>query len=68
MEQEKPYEFLTPRELSEYMKISMTSVYRLVDGRHINVYRIGKRLRFKKSDVDKYIEGQLYPAMDRKRL
>jgi excisionase family DNA binding protein len=60
MARENPYEFLTPRELSEYMKVSMTTVYRLVDGRHIAVYRIGKRLRFKKSDVDKYVESQLY--------
>jgi excisionase family DNA binding protein len=69
MEQEKPFEFLSPREVSEYMHISMTSVYRLVEGRHIDVYRFGKRLRFRKSDVDKYIESQRYPALEqRKRI
>ena len=69
MEQEKPFEFLSPREVAEYMHISMTSVYRLVEGRHIDVYRFGKRLRFRKSDVDKYIESQRYPAFEqRKRI
>jgi excisionase family DNA binding protein len=64
MEQEKPFEFLSPRELAEYMNISMTGVYRLVEGRHIDVYRFGKRLRFRKADVDKYVESQRYPALD----
>jgi excisionase family DNA binding protein len=67
MEQEKPFEFLTPRELAQYMNVSMTGVYRLVEGRHIDVYRFGKRLRFRKADVDKYIESQRYPAIDQRR-
>ena len=49
-------ELLTVRELGVMFKISPASVYRLVEKRGIPFYRLPNKLRFKKSEVERYLE------------
>lgn len=48
---------ISPDELSELFKISKSSVYRLIDKREITFYKIGGKLRFSKTDVEKYLKS-----------
>jgi len=47
---------ITPDELAEFLKISKSSVYRLVDERKLPFCKVGGSLRFRKSDIDKYLD------------
>ena len=48
---------LTPDDLAGILRISKTSVYRLVERRRIPFFRVGGSLRFAKSDVLAYLNG-----------
>ncbi len=48
-------DLLTPGELAEILKISKTSVYRLVEKRAIPFCKIGGLLRFSFPDVSEYV-------------
>ena len=43
---------LKPEEVAERLKVSRTTVYRMVDRRQIAVYRIGGVLRFSPRDIE----------------
>jgi len=47
---------LTVNELAAYLKISKTSVYRLIEKRQIPFYKVKGGLRFTEQDVLKYLE------------
>jgi len=49
---------LTLNDLSEYLNISRRTVYRLLEGTQLPAYRIGGHLRFKRNDVDEWLEHQ----------
>lgn len=58
-------ELLTPQETSEVLKVSITTVYRLVERRELPVYRVGRALRFSKQDVADYLaSGRVAPASE----
>lgn len=46
---------LTPKEVADLLRISMTGVYRLVEGRKIRFYRVHGVLRFDLRDVEEYL-------------
>lgn len=46
--------FLNPTELAEYFGVSLKTVYRLMENRKISFYKIGRCVRFRKEDVEKY--------------
>jgi excisionase family DNA binding protein len=48
--------FLSPKELAVYLSISIPTIYRLIEKRQLPFNKIGGSLRFKKEDVDKYLE------------
>lgn len=50
--------FLTPDDLADLLAMSKTSIYRLVNKRQIPFNKIGGSLRFRKTDVDKYLDSQ----------
>ena len=43
------------REVSEYLKISVSSIYKLTSSSGIPHYKSGKKLYFKKEDIDEWI-------------
>jgi excisionase family DNA binding protein len=48
---------LTPDDLAQFLSISKTGVYRLVEKRQIPFFRIGGSLRFEKKDLLSYLQG-----------
>ncbi len=56
--------FFTPEELAEFLAISKPTVYRLVEKRQLPFHKIGGVLRFKKADIEKYLEsGRVEPIV-----
>lgn len=54
--------FFTPDELAEFLAISKATVYRLVGKRQLPFHKIGGVLRFKKQDIEEYLEnGRIEP-------
>ena len=48
---------LTPKEVAEALRISITGVYRLVEGRKLRFYRVRGVLRFNEQDVLAYLQA-----------
>ena len=56
--------FFTPEELAEFLAISKATVYRLVGKRQLPFHKIGGVLRFKKADIEEYLEtGRVEPIV-----
>jgi excisionase family DNA binding protein len=55
---------LTVSTLAEYLDVSDQWVYQRIQFGEIPVIRIGKFPRFKKSDIDKWLESLKVPAMN----
>ena len=55
---EKIKAFLTPEELADMLEISKATVYRLVNKRQIPFNKIGGSLRFRKTDIDKFLDAE----------
>ena len=54
--------FFTPDELADFLAISKATVYRLVNKRQLPFHKIGGVLRFRKDDIEKYLEtGRIEP-------
>ena len=49
------HEFMTVKEVSEYLRVSRASIYRLVKERKIPVSRIGKHFRFRKRTIEEWL-------------
>ncbi len=49
-------EFLTIDEVSEYLGIKKSSLYAKVERKEIPYYKVGRLVRFKKSDIDPWME------------
>ena len=50
-------EFLVIDELSQYLGIKKSSLYSMVERREIPFYKIGRLVRFKKEDIDAWVES-----------
>lgn len=48
--------FFTVEELAKFLSISRASLYRLINKRQFSFYKIGGNIRFRKKDVDEYLE------------
>ena len=51
-------EFYTSTDLAKYLKITQRTVYRLMERGDLPYYEIGRAKRFRKSDVEAYLERQ----------
>ena len=51
-------EVLNLEEVSKYLKTSKRTVQREVESGKLKAFRVGKSLRFKKDEVEEYIERQ----------
>lgn len=54
---------ITPEELASILRMSKPSVYRLIEQRKIPFYKISGSLRFKLSDIEKYINSSRIDAV-----
>lgn len=50
-------EFLNPEELAAILAISRATVYRLIARRQIAFIKVGGGLRFRRSDIEKFLES-----------
>jgi excisionase family DNA binding protein len=50
-------EFLTINELSEYLNLKRSTLYSLVENGELLHYRIGRLIRFRKQDIDAWMEN-----------
>ena len=50
--------FLTTEEVLAYLQVNLRTVYRLIKTRSIPAVRVGRQWRFKKQDIDAWLEGR----------
>ena len=50
--------FLTTEEVLEYLQVNLRTVYRLIKAGKIPAVRVGRQWRFRKSDIDAWLETQ----------
>ena len=46
--------FLSPQELADYFGVSLKTIYRRIESREIPFYKIGRSIRLKKEDIERY--------------
>ena len=54
--------FLDIKQLSSYLSIKPSLIYSLVESKEIPHYRVGRLIRFKKEEVDQWIDGHRVPS------
>ena len=59
--------FLTTEEVLEYLQVNLRTVYRLIKAGKIPAVRVGRQWRFRRSDVDAWLESQRANASEVKR-
>ncbi len=57
-------EFLTIDELSEYLNLKRSNLYSMVESGVLPHYRIGRLIRFKKDDVNQWMEAHRREGMN----
>src|SRR5512145_1223789 len=50
--------FLTTEEVLEYLQVNLRTVYRLIKAGRIPAVRVGRQWRFRKTDIDAWLESQ----------
>ena len=50
--------FLTTEEVLEYLQVNLRTVYRLIRAGKIPAVRVGRQWRFRKADIDLWLQGQ----------
>ena len=50
--------FLTTEEVLEYLQVNLRTVYRLIKAGRIPAVRVGRQWRFRKSDIDVWLDTQ----------
>jgi excisionase family DNA binding protein len=51
-------EIMTIREVADYLKIHLGTVYRFIKTRGLPAFRVGSDFRFRRADVKEWIEQQ----------
>jgi excisionase family DNA binding protein len=61
--------FLTTEEVLEYLHVNLRTVYRLIKAGKIPAVRVGRQWRFRKADIERWLEGQqtMTPEADHRR-
>ncbi|MFN7917245.1 MAG: response regulator [Vicinamibacterales bacterium] len=57
--------FLTTEEVLEYLQVNLRTVYRLIKAGKIPAVRVGRQWRFRKSDIDAWLDSQHTRPMSR---
>jgi len=55
---------LTPKEAAEYLRVPIKSLYNRVQRREISHIKLGRLLRFKKSELDRVLKVMAVMALD----
>ena len=57
-------ELLTPQEAAQYLRWTLPTIYTKSSRRQLPSVRLGRSLRFRKSDLDRTIRAGLCPALN----
>jgi excisionase family DNA binding protein len=52
-------DFLTTKEVAEYLRVNPYTVYRLVAQRKLPAYKVGSQWRFKRTVLDLWLKKQM---------
>ncbi len=58
MEKTEERILMTVNEVAQFLHVSRSTVYRLIDLGMFPTYKVGERIRIKREDVEKYLEEQ----------
>ena len=61
-------EFLNIKEVGKYLGIKISTLYFYVENGDIPHYRIGRLIRFKKQEVDQWMEGNKKERIDLSKM
>src|SRR2546428_6690744 len=50
--------FLTTEEVLEYLQVNLRTIYRLINAGKIPAVRVGRQWRFRKRDIDAWLDSQ----------
>ena len=53
---ELPQEFYTVKELAELLRVTEMTIYRLVKRGELTAYHIGRAMRFRRDDIEVFLE------------
>src|SRR6187399_2393618 len=53
--------FLTTEEVLDYLQVNLRTIYRLIKAGKIPAVRVGRQWRFRKRDIDAWLDGQQTP-------
>ena len=56
----KPPEFMTIEEVSEYLRVPVSSLYKLAQPGKIPASKVGRHWRFRREFIDRYINDQVH--------
>jgi excisionase family DNA binding protein len=59
-------EIMTVREVSKYLRVSISTVYRLAVQRELPAFKIAKDWRFSRGSIDRYMREQAAITQQRK--
>lgn len=54
-ENNKIQSLITPKDLALLLKVSNTTIYRIIESRKISFYKINGGIRFKQADIEAYM-------------
>src|SRR5712692_2163443 len=60
--------FLTTEEVLEYLQVNLRTIYRLIKAGKIPAVRVGRQWRFRKADIDLWLESQRPSSPDLSEL
>lgn len=52
------HELLTAEEVARYLRLPLSTVYKLVQEKHLPGFKVGKHWRFRADTIHKWIEDQ----------
>jgi excisionase family DNA binding protein len=55
---------MTIKEVSDYLKVTERTIYRLAAGKQIPAFKVGGSWRFSRSEIDQWIKSQSSMPMD----
>jgi len=61
-------DIMTSREVAEYLRLPITTVYKLASEKGIPAFRAGKHWRFRRTDIEEWINIQSKQAKDQAAL
>jgi excisionase family DNA binding protein len=57
--------WLTLEQIAEYLQMSTSSIYKMAQAGKIPAYKVGRQWRFKREEIDKWVEKNKFGRIKR---